>query len=63
MSDTVGAGKALILRNGRAYDARWSRPTKSKGTTWTVDKQEFPLAAGQVWVLLVSKGQKAAEQK
>ena len=59
MSDTVGSGNALILRNGRAYNAHWSRPTRSHGTTWTVGGQEFPLAAGQVWILLVKKGVKA----
>ena len=61
MSDTVGSGKATILRNGRAYDAHWSRPTKNKGTTWTVGGQPFPLAAGQIWVLLVKKGTKTDE--
>lgn len=61
MSDTVGSGNALILRNGKAYNGHWSRPTRSKGTTWTVDGQEFPLAAGQVWILLVKKGVKADE--
>ena len=55
MSDTVGSGKALILRNGRAYSAHWSRPSKLKGTTWTVAGQEFPLDPGQVWVLLLNK--------
>ncbi len=61
MSDTVGSGKALILRNGQAYDARWSRPSKEAGTTWTVDGEVLPLAAGQVWVALVKKGIKAKE--
>jgi hypothetical protein len=63
MSDTVGSGKALILRDGRAYDAAWSRPSKLKGTTWTVGGEEFPLAAGQVWVLLVNKNTKAVQSR
>ena len=61
MSETVGSGRALILRDGQAYDARWARPSIGQGTTWTVDGTEFPLAPGQVWVLLVNKAVKAQE--
>ncbi len=63
MSDTVGKGKALILRDGRAYNAKWSRPTKEAGTRWTVQGQEFPLAPGQVWVVLLNNQLKAQQQR
>ncbi len=59
MSETVGSGKALILRDGKAYDARWSRPSERKGTTWSVDGEEFPLAAGQVWIMLANRDSRA----
>ena len=55
MSDTVGTGKAVFLRNGRAYKGTWSRPSAVHGTTWKVNGKKFPLAAGQVWVLLVNR--------
>lgn len=55
MSHTVGTGKALILRDGRAWSATWSRPTATSGTRWLVGGQDFPLAPGQVWVLLVNR--------
>jgi len=49
---TVGHGKAVVLRNGRAYDAAWSRPTADGGTTFTrPDGSRMPFARGQVWVI------------
>jgi len=30
-----GSGQAVVLRNGRAYQARWSRPTAEGGTTFS----------------------------
>jgi hypothetical protein len=59
MSETVGQGKALVLRDGRAYTAAWSRPTKSAGTRFTVGGRDLPLAPGQVWVLLVRSNRPA----
>ena len=55
MSTTVGTGKALMLRDGRAYTIDWSRPTATSGTRWTVGGQDIALAAGQVWVVLMNK--------
>jgi Protein of unknown function (DUF3048) N-terminal domain/Protein of unknown function (DUF3048) C-terminal domain len=49
---TVGNGKAVVLRDGRAYDAQWSRPTADGGTTFTrPDGSRMPFARGQVWVI------------
>ncbi|REE94686.1 DUF3048 family protein [Thermomonospora umbrina] len=54
---TVGSGRALVLRDGMSYDARWSRPVAGKGTTFTTaDGRPMPFAAGQVWVVLVNDG-------
>ncbi len=55
MSTTVGTGTALILRNGEVWNATWSRPSATAGTTWMVGGQVFPLAPGQIWILLVNK--------
>ncbi len=55
LSTSVGTGSALILRDGRYWRATWSRPSAAAGTQWLVGGQPFPLAPGQVWVLLVDK--------
>ncbi|MFC9590165.1 DUF3048 domain-containing protein [Streptomyces sp. NPDC056944] len=56
-SETVGSGTALVLRDGRAYEARWSRPSATSGTTFTTpDGAPLPFATGQVWIVLAPKG-------
>jgi hypothetical protein len=50
---TTGAGRAVVLRDGRAYNVRWSRPTADGGTTYTLPSgQRMTFAPGQVWVVL-----------
>jgi hypothetical protein len=52
-AQSVGHGKAVILRNGRAYIVRWSRPNREVGTTYTLPNGKRMLfARGQVWVIL-----------
>jgi hypothetical protein len=54
---TTGTGRALVLRDGKAYDARWSRPAEDGGTTFTTAAGEpLPFAKGQTWVVLVNDG-------
>jgi hypothetical protein len=54
---TTGTGRAVVLRDGMAYDARWSRPREQDGTTFTTPAgQPMTFAPGQVWVVLVSPG-------
>jgi len=49
---TVGHGTAVVLRNGRAYQAHWSRPTENGGTKFTLaGGQRMLFARGQVWVI------------
>lgn len=49
---TVGDGRALVLRNGRAYQVHWSRPTKNAGTKFTLPNgHRMRFARGQVWVI------------
>lgn len=55
-SRTVGRGKALIFREGKVYDARWSRPKASQPTTYTIGGRPAVLAPGQIWIALLGKG-------
>ncbi|HEX6887165.1 MAG TPA: DUF3048 domain-containing protein [Candidatus Nanopelagicales bacterium] len=58
---TVGQGKALLLRDGRAYRIRWERPTAADPTTYLdPDGRPLPFAPGQVWILLQAKERKAS---
>ncbi|WP_262401529.1 DUF3048 domain-containing protein [Actinomadura sp. CNU-125] len=55
--ETTGTGRALVLRDGKGYDARWSRPSEGQGTTFTTaDGKPMTFAPGQVWVVLVNEG-------
>jgi hypothetical protein len=54
---TTGTGTATVLRDGRSYDARWSRPSEKDGTTFTTPSgAPMTFARGQVWVVLVNDG-------
>ncbi|MFM9371293.1 DUF3048 domain-containing protein [Streptomyces sp. Da 82-17] len=51
-TETVGSGAALLLRNGRAYEAEWSRTAADRPTEYrTPDGQRMNVARGQVWVV------------
>jgi hypothetical protein len=55
-SETVGAGKGYVMRDGLAIAANWSRPSGDQGTTWTTTSgDEIKFAAGQVWIALTDK--------
>ncbi|WP_128437145.1 DUF3048 domain-containing protein [Streptomyces cyaneus] len=52
-TETVGSGKAEVLRDGRAYDVNWKRPKASEGTAFTTGEGEpMNFQHGQVWVVL-----------
>ncbi|WP_344361601.1 DUF3048 domain-containing protein [Streptomyces gobitricini] len=52
-TETVGSGTAVVLRDGRRHDARWSRPAADAVTTFTTPAgQPLTFAPGQVWVVL-----------
>jgi hypothetical protein len=54
-ANSVGSGRAVVLRDGRAYDVRWSRPSPDGGTTYTLPSgQRMRFAPGQVWVVLAA---------
>ncbi|MGW1957516.1 DUF3048 domain-containing protein [Streptomyces sp. NPDC001920] len=51
-TETVGAGKARVLRDGLAYDVRWKRPKTTSGTRFTTAAGKPMLFQhGQVWVV------------
>lgn len=51
-TQTVGSGKAEVLRDGWAYDVRWKRAKAEDGTEFTAsDGSPVAFAAGQVWVV------------
>lgn len=55
-TETVGSGTALVLRDGRAHEARWSRSSATSGTTFTTPGGEpLAFAPGQVWVVLAPR--------
>lgn len=55
-AQSTGSGQVIVLRDGRAYQARWSRPTAGGGTAFTTATgQPMTFAPGPVWVLLTGR--------
>ena len=55
-AQSTGSGPALVLRDGKAYQARWSRPSADGGTTFsTTSGQPMTFAAGPVWIVLAAR--------
>ncbi len=53
-AESVGAGAAVVLRDGQAFDGTWSRPSPDAPTTFTrPDGTPLTFATGPVWVLLL----------
>jgi hypothetical protein len=51
-TETVGSGKARVLRDGRSYDVNWKREDATDGTAFTTgDGTPVNFAKGQVWVV------------
>ncbi|AMW15623.1 hypothetical protein A4E84_34470 [Streptomyces qaidamensis] len=51
-TETVGSGKATVLRDGRAWDVDWKREKATDGTSFTTgDGTPVNFAKGQVWVV------------
>ena len=50
---STGSGRAVILRSGKEFTVRWSRPSLEGGTTYTLPNgQRMLFASGQTWVVL-----------
>jgi len=54
-AESTGTGTGVVLRGGKAYPIRWSRPHAGGGTTFTTLSGEvMTFARGPVWVLLAA---------
>jgi hypothetical protein len=54
-AQSTGTGTGVVLRGGRAYDVRWSRPDADGGTRFTtMSGQPMTFARGPVWVVLAT---------
>jgi hypothetical protein len=54
-AESTGAGTGVVLRGGKAYPVRWSRPDADGGTTFTtLSGQVMTFARGPVWVVLAA---------
>ncbi|WFB11928.1 DUF3048 domain-containing protein [Streptomyces sp. LX-29] len=52
LTETTGAGRALVLRDGRSYEAVWERRTARDGTEFLdPDGKRLAFATGPVWVV------------
>jgi hypothetical protein len=56
---SVGKGKGVVLRDGKSYNVKWSRPTAKSPTTWTYKGEPFPMVPGQTWFVLADKNSPA----
>jgi hypothetical protein len=56
LSETVGTGKAYVLRNGERFVTTWNRLTANSGTTYSLsDGTVMNFDPGQVWVALTDR--------
>jgi len=56
LSETVGTGKAYILRDGQVFTTQWNRAFPDSGTTFTLpDGSSMNFAPGQIWVALTDR--------
>jgi hypothetical protein len=56
LSQTVGTGKAYVLRNGQRFVTTWSRPAAEAGTTFTFsDGTIMNFDPGQIWIALTDR--------
>jgi len=56
LSETVGTGKAYVLRDGEVFTATWNRAFVDSGTTFALgDGGVMNFAPGQIWVALTDR--------
>ena len=56
LSQTVGTGKAYVLRNGQKFVTTWNRPSVETGTTFTfTDGSIMNFDPGQIWIALTDR--------
>ena len=55
-SQTVGTGKAYVLRDGQRFATTWNRPFSEGGTTFTLaDGTLMNFDPGQIWIALTDR--------
>ena len=55
-ADSTGSGRAVVLRDGKAWQVHWSRPGATAGTTFTTQSgKRMTFERGPVWVLLAAR--------
>jgi hypothetical protein len=55
-SQTVGTGKAFVLRDGHRFLTKWSRPSAEDGTIFSfADGTVMNFDPGQIWIALTDK--------
>ena len=55
-AQSQGSGVAVVLRNGRAFHVRWSRPNPNGGTAFILASGKRMLfAPGQTWIVLAPR--------
>jgi hypothetical protein len=55
-SQTVGTGKAYVLRDGQRFVTTWTRPDAESGTTFTfADGTVMNFDPGQIWIALTDR--------
>ncbi|MFM2154255.1 MAG: hypothetical protein RL382_156 [Actinomycetota bacterium] len=55
-SETIGTGRAYVLRDGEVFTTTWNRAFLDSGTTFSLaDGSEMNFAAGQIWVALTDR--------
>ena len=56
LSETIGTGKAYVLRNGELFTTTWNRAFADSGTTFTLpDGSSMNFAPGHIWVALTDR--------
>ena len=56
LSETIGTGKAYVLRNGELFTTTWNRAFADSGTTLTLpDGSSMNFAPGHLWVALTDR--------
>jgi hypothetical protein len=56
LSETIGTGKAYVLRDGEVFTATWNRASADSGTTFSrSDGSPMNFASGQIWVALTDR--------
>jgi Protein of unknown function (DUF3048) N-terminal domain/Protein of unknown function (DUF3048) C-terminal domain len=55
-AESTGAGTAIVLRDGKSWRVRWSRPNADGGTTFTtISGRPMTFARGPVWIVLAAR--------